>query len=193
MTHCILPTDIELAKKLLEASRSDNAIVAALVQRGVQSANAAQLVTDLRSGRQVAPEIPAGLGIAARRRSHTHRSAHRSESEPASNPSEPAPRSERRTHQHEHARKHSSTLWLLAAVPICFAVVIVGMLISKRLHHEPEDSTPNAIQPTAPAQATTPAATQKSPPAVKPGQTAPGKAGPGTAADSPNTPAPRSR
>ena len=57
MTHKILQSDIELARKQLEAKRSDAEIVAALERRGIEPDKAAQLVQDLREGKPVSPEI----------------------------------------------------------------------------------------------------------------------------------------
>src|SRR5262245_54502085 len=95
MTHCILPTDIELVKKLLAASRPDNAIVAALVHRGIDTASAAQLVTDLRNGRPVAPQIPPGLELSTKRRSRSRRESRRSRPQAAAPSAESTPQSER--------------------------------------------------------------------------------------------------
>jgi hypothetical protein len=57
MTHHILQSDIELARKLLAANRPEAEIVAALTRRGVEPAKATRLVEDLQCGRAVAPEI----------------------------------------------------------------------------------------------------------------------------------------
>jgi hypothetical protein len=166
MTHCILLTDIELAKKLVTAGRPDSAIVAALAQRGVDSADAAQLVADLRDGRQVTPQIPAGLELGSRRRSRSRRPEQPSGPQQPSRGPETSPRPERAAERHSDAPKKSSTFWLIAVVPICFVVAIIGVLISNHLHRVAEDAPPNKAQPAAPAPAAVaPAGTsQKAPP-----------------------------
>jgi hypothetical protein len=140
MTRCILPTDIELAKKLLTAKRPNNTIVAALVHRGIDSVGAAQLVADLREGRQVTPEIPPGLEISTRRRSRSRRTSSQGDAQP-SGAAEPQSHSEPVAERSsEHHRKSASTFWLLGAVPVCFAAVIIGVLISNHLHRTGDDA-----------------------------------------------------
>jgi hypothetical protein len=197
MTHCILPTDIELAKKLLTSSRPDNVIISALVQRGVDSASAAQLVTDLRNGRQVAPQIPAGLGMVFKRRSRSRKAESPSEPQPAAPASETHPQPRRTRERHSDTRKSSSTFWLIAAVPICFVTVIIGVLISNHRRRNAEEAPPSQSQPAAPARAATSpaAATSKAPSVAASSMSAVGKKGSGTeqlpAAGSTNTPAPQ--
>jgi hypothetical protein len=179
MTHCILTTDIELAKKLLTAARPDSAIIAALVQRGIDSASAAQLVTDLRNGRQVIPQIPAGMEAPSKRRSRSRRE-HRSSEQPSAPASaEATPRREHAHEHHSHSRKESSNFWLLAAVPICFVAVIIGILVSK-FHRTPEEEPSNKLQPAASAHEMTPAAATAPKTAApgSPAQSAAGKKGP---------------
>ena len=149
MTPYILPTDIELAKKFLATSRPDDVIVAALVHRGIESANAAQLVADLRAGRAVASQIPAELGISSKHHSRSRRAGHRSEAPPAEAP--PPSRPERSAEPPPGSRKNTSTLLLIAAVPICFAAVIIGVLISNHLRRAGEE--PPADKPLTAASA----------------------------------------
>jgi hypothetical protein len=197
MTHSILPSDIELAKRLLTASRPDSTIVAALVQRGVDSANATQLVTDLRSGRQVVPEIPAGLEMASRRRSRSRRNANPSEPHQSTPAPETHAKPGRAVERHADARKNSSTLWLLAAVPICFVAVIIGVLISNHRRRAEEEPQPNKSQPAASVPAAKPVAPkdQKAPSASSPVQSPTGKTATGVAqlpaAGTSNAPAPQ--
>jgi hypothetical protein len=199
MTHCILTTDIELAKKLLTGARPDGAIIAALVQRGVDSASAAQLVADLRSGRHVKPQVPDGMGIVAKRRSRSRREHRSSESSPASASSETSSRHEHAHEHHSHSNKpkHSSTFWMLAAVPICFGAVIIGVLISNHLRREPDDAPSSKGGPAATAPETPPpaAASPKTTAPGTPAQKAVGNPGPASAslpaAGTSNAPAPK--
>jgi hypothetical protein len=181
MTHSILPTDIELAKNLLKASRPDSAIIAALVHRGIETATAAQLVSDLRNGRPVSPQIPAGLEIGFKHRSGSKKHRHESEPQAAPLDAETAPRPQREPERHHGERKSPSTLWMLAAVPICFVVVIVGVLISNYLRRREQEPPPNPPQQAAPARelAPAPSTPQKAPPAGAPAQSALGKTSPG--------------
>ena len=148
MTPYILPTDIELAVKLLAAGRPDSVIVAALVRRGVDAAAANQIVVDLREGRKVMPQIPLGLEIAAGGRSRPRGVAQPGEQE-ASQPRGPRRRSEPVAQKPAEGQKSSRALWIIAAVPICFGVVILGVLISNRLHRAGDDAQPAKPRTTA--------------------------------------------
>jgi hypothetical protein len=53
MTREILETDIEFARRLLEEDRLDSDIIRALGLRGIEAANSANLLTDLRAGRKI--------------------------------------------------------------------------------------------------------------------------------------------
>jgi len=150
MTRCILPTDIELAKKLLTARRPDDAIVTALVHRGIESSGAAQLVADLRSGRPVAPQIPDGLAISPRRRSRSRRASSESEPQQPSRVSEPDRRREGPL-EPKAEPKHTSTVWLIAAIPVCFVAVTIGVLISNHRHRTADDAAATKAQPAASA------------------------------------------
>src|SRR4051812_38412769 len=56
MTHDVLQSDIELAERMIEASRPDIEIIAALDARRIDRSRATQLVQDLRSGKKVEPD-----------------------------------------------------------------------------------------------------------------------------------------
>lgn len=55
MTQDILQSDLNIARRLIEAKSPDTEIVAALVRRGVAPAKASQVVNDLRMGNTVRP------------------------------------------------------------------------------------------------------------------------------------------
>ena len=57
MTNNLLVSDIDLAERLLKAGSQDTQIIAALGKRGIEVANATQLVHDLRGGLRVKPEL----------------------------------------------------------------------------------------------------------------------------------------
>jgi hypothetical protein len=139
MTHCILPADIEFAKRLLTTNRPEGAIVAALVQRGVESASALQLVTDLREGRKVTPQIPSGLEIGPGRRSRSKRPQDPSQSSPPPVSSAPSVRREQPSQRRSENRKGSPALWLFAAIPALLAIIVIGVIISNRLRRAGAD------------------------------------------------------
>jgi hypothetical protein len=58
MTNDILQSDIDLARKLLDANRPADEIVVALGYRGINGNRAAQLVADLQAGKAVEPDRP---------------------------------------------------------------------------------------------------------------------------------------
>ena len=57
MTSEILYTDIECARELLNKGRSDELIIKALSLRGVAPAAAATLLTGLRNGEKMRPDM----------------------------------------------------------------------------------------------------------------------------------------
>ncbi|HVM50456.1 MAG TPA: hypothetical protein VMU04_20685 [Candidatus Acidoferrum sp.] len=178
MTRSILPTDIDLAKRLLGTNRGDAAVIRALVQRGIESDAATQLVADLRRGEDVEPQFNVGLGIAPVRLA-ARESAEQPVETPAPAPAPgpapasrvpapapaaaarepaPAPAPARRERVQPSARPRRSAFWALAAVPLCFVVVITGSLISRHLHREAEDATTAPKGAAASARPSAPAA-----------------------------------
>jgi hypothetical protein len=75
MTNRILQTDIELAKKLIQAGRPDSEVAKALTFRRIDHHKAEQLVAALKAGQEVAPEmdvnVEAAQSLKARRSSTT--------------------------------------------------------------------------------------------------------------------------
>ena len=57
MTREILDSDVEFAQRLLGEGRSDKEIAVALGLRGIEPAQAADLLTDLRKGRKIRPKM----------------------------------------------------------------------------------------------------------------------------------------
>jgi hypothetical protein len=129
MTRNLLPTDIELASRLVADGRSSDNVVAALVSRGVDAATAAQVADDLLHGRKVEPEIPATLEIAPRRR--------RSK---GSQPQQPPPPASPSAGEESHRRRRtrppgpkpqvSILAWLLG-IAVCGALVVATVLLIK--------------------------------------------------------------
>jgi hypothetical protein len=65
MIREILSSDVEFAQGMLNCSHSDAEILAHLTSRGVEPAKAAQLLDDLRHGRQPSFQFAYGLGVSA--------------------------------------------------------------------------------------------------------------------------------
>lgn len=78
MTHGVVQSDIELAKKLVEAGCHDAAICATLCWRGVDAIKAAGLVQDLRQGKLTQPQLPLVPGQLRRHRHLRHSSPKKS-------------------------------------------------------------------------------------------------------------------
>jgi hypothetical protein len=68
MTHDILQSDIEIARRLRDGNRPDEEILQTLARRGVASDKAAELLDDLRNGRRVVAREPLGMEFVPRRR-----------------------------------------------------------------------------------------------------------------------------
>jgi hypothetical protein len=58
MIHEILAADVEFARSMINSSHSDAEILAYLASRGLDPTQAAQLVDDLRHGRQPSVQLP---------------------------------------------------------------------------------------------------------------------------------------
>ncbi len=131
MTSDILQSDIELATRLRGDQRPDDEIISALTHRGVDPAKAAQLLDDLRNGKNVTGQSALAPELGLRRRSRTVSAAPASGERPPSrspaakhrSPSAPpAPR--------ERARSKLSPGLLLALAAV--ALVLVGFVLFPR-------------------------------------------------------------
>ncbi len=169
MTNNILPTDIEFATKLLAANQDDAAIVTALVHRGIESATATQMVVDLRSGRKVTPQIPSSLEIAPGRRSGSRSAATQREFAQASRALDPGTPRRRSASRSPGGRKTSSSLWIVAAVPVCLVAVGLVLLVANRLRHSGDDaSADKPLKAASTRQSASPADARATEPLAKP-------------------------
>ena len=109
MIHEILPSDVELARGMLDSSHSDAEILAYLASRGIEPSKAAELVDDLRHGRTPTTQFPYGPGAAARRATVEPRAADRQAHQTPDSP----PR-------HSHRRKHKRS-----AIPWWFVLLVL--------------------------------------------------------------------
>jgi hypothetical protein len=111
MIEEILPSDVEFARELLRGSRSEAEILAALASRGINSAQASQMLEDLRQGREPNSRSDLALGSKVRRE------------EPDLEMASAHP-SHRSVSRHRHSRYHhhrqTGALWWFALLAIVF-------------------------------------------------------------------------
>jgi hypothetical protein len=117
MTHDILQSDLDVAKRLIRANGTDAEIVEALTARGVAPIKALQVARDLRFGKLVTPFNPAAPGVELRDMSDPP------EAEPAKpRRINPAPkRSEWGRESKWSGRKSKAPFWIVVFLGLCFA------------------------------------------------------------------------
>lgn len=146
MTHNILPTDIELATRLLAAGRPDDAVITAMVHRGIDPTAAAQLVDDLRNGRRVTSQLPAGLEITPGRRSRSRRDAPSTDAPGVSGAPEPSARRQGSGRRRSESRKGFPALGIIIAAVVCVAAIVTGVLVWNHLRRPSEESHSDSQQ-----------------------------------------------
>lgn len=119
MIHEILPSDVELAKGMLDASHSDQEILASLAARGIAPAKAVELVDTLRRGQTPHIPFPPGLPVARHRREASPRASHSSP---------PEKRHVSREHSHRNKLK-ASARWLWVVVVAVIFTVAIGYVL----------------------------------------------------------------
>ncbi|HOC56099.1 MAG TPA: hypothetical protein PKI20_10795 [Verrucomicrobiota bacterium] len=120
MIHEILPSDVEFAKGMLDASHSDEEIRTSLAARGIEPAKAAALVDTLRHGQTPHIPFPPGLPVAR----HHHEA-----SPSASNSPPPEKRHVSREHFHRNKLKASARWLWVVVVAVIFTVAIGYVLL----------------------------------------------------------------
>jgi hypothetical protein len=134
MTHDVLQSDIELATRLRDDHRSNEEIILALVQRGVDPGKAAQLADDLRSGRKATVESPLPAELTLARRSRSRGSARRASYNPPRRSPEPESRRAPPAQSPASGRKKPAVIWLVAAALAVLAIGVVGIALFQRAH-----------------------------------------------------------
>jgi hypothetical protein len=139
MTHDILPSDIDLANKLRSAGHSDEDIITSLVHRGIDRAEATQLLDDLRNGRPVKTKMQKGLETTPRRRSRERRSEglregeRENESRPDRERQSHAPSSKEEPHRERRSKpeekKKGFRFWPWVLVFLIFLSASVGGMV----------------------------------------------------------------
>jgi hypothetical protein len=124
MTNDILQSDIDLARKLLDANHPADEIVAALGYRGINGNRAAQLVADLQAGKAVEPDKPISINLPSP-----------SEQQPSRKITPPELAAEPPQRSRSRQKKSNPFPWFtiiaLAAAAVC---VIAFVLLSRKSH-----------------------------------------------------------
>lgn len=161
MTHDILQSDIELAKRLRDSQHPDEEIIRALVHRGIEAGIAAQFVDDLRSGKKVTAQSPTPAEFAPRRHSRSGRTAPRMREDRAARPPAAEAPSQPEAPPARQDRKNPKRLWQLLAVLAGLALLVIGITLFLRGKvgiSSPEGPGPAGTAEPAPPQAPTNAA-----------------------------------
>jgi hypothetical protein len=130
MTNDILQSDIDLARRLLDAHRPADEIVAALGYRGINGNRATQLVTDLQSGKPVEPDKPITISLPSRpiEEAPPSEQQHSRKSTPAELAGEQPPRVLPRR------RKSNTFLWFTIAVAAAAVCLVAFALLGRKSH-----------------------------------------------------------
>lgn len=125
MIRDILQSDVEFAIRLTNENLAEAEVIQALVRRGVDPAKAAQLVHDLRDGKQVSCDPAAALEFTPRRRSRSRGNSSGTGASPSPGSAGTAAHRERPT-----ARRRGSPLfWKLFAILVVLALLVVGLVL----------------------------------------------------------------
>jgi hypothetical protein len=129
MTNDILQTDIDLARRLLDASRPADEIVAALVYRGINPNRAAQLVADLQAGKVVEPDKPITINLPSTALYETSRP------EQQQNPKAVSTELAQEASQRSRSRPRKSMPWFtLLALAAATVSVAAFVLLNRKSH-----------------------------------------------------------
>ena len=147
MTHDILQSDVTLARRLLDEQRPDPEIILALTHRGVDSARAAKLLEDLRSGGKVVVQsvLPAEMRLSRRSRSRKG-SPERGEGSPARS-GKPASRRPPSAARVPGGPKNPTNIRGVVLVIVILVLIAAGFTLFRRSHAEapaPAEQGPKA-------------------------------------------------
>jgi hypothetical protein len=130
MTNDILQSDIDLARRLLDAGRPADEIVAALGYRGINANRAARLVADLQAGKTVEPDKPIAINLPSRTIEETAPSGQQ-----LSRRSTQADLPERPQNSRSMQRKAHSFPWFTMIALAAAAVCVVSFVLLNRKSH----------------------------------------------------------
>lgn len=150
MTHDVLRADIDLATRLRDDHRPDDEIILALVHRGVDPGQAAQLLDDLRKGIKPTPQSPVPPEMTLARRSRTR-------SVPPGNGPTRSSRSSRATSRDgspaqtaDRGRKRTAVFWLTVVIFVVLVIAAGTFILIQRYKaatNAPEKQKPKAAIP----------------------------------------------
>lgn len=146
MTNDILQSDIDLARRLLDAGRPASEVVAALGHRGIESPRATQLVADLQAGKRVEPDQPIKISLPSKTSNPTISSG----PEPLRQPSPGDSPGDRP--QYVQSRKQSRggfpwfTIIALASVAVCITAFVTLSRKSHKTGIDPAKSESGKIE-----------------------------------------------
>jgi hypothetical protein len=125
MTHDILPSDVAFARGLLKGIQPDSEIINSLAARSIEPAKAAQLIDDLRHGRDPKVQMHFVLGVRPK------------EANPPATPQVPvtapsAPR--RKKHKRSRVSWWAIALGMIVLWAIWYAWLKLGADASRDLH-----------------------------------------------------------
>lgn len=129
MTHDILQSDIDLARRLVERGRPDDEVVAALAYRGIDSSRAAGLVAALQDGKAVEADKPIAINLPRKTTAEAIAAKSQHQTLPVYSRAEGSPRSKAKR-QKTNAFPWFTTI-VLASVAVCGGVFI---LLSRKSH-----------------------------------------------------------
>jgi hypothetical protein len=131
MTNDILQSDIDLARRLLDARRPSEEIVAALTYRGINGDRAAQLIAALQAGKTVEPDRPITISLPSK----TVEETAPSEPQYSRKSTVSASAAERPQESRPSRRGGGAFPWFtaiaLAAAAVCFGAFV---LVSRKSH-----------------------------------------------------------
>jgi hypothetical protein len=152
MTHDVLRADIDLAIRLRDDHRPDDEIILALVHRGVDPGQAAQLLDNLSKGIKPTPQSPPSPEMALGRRSRTKSVPPGNEPTRSSHSSRATARNGSSARSAGQGRKRTAVFWLTIAIFVGL-VIAAGTIILIQRHkantNPPEEQEPKAAIPKA--------------------------------------------
>ena len=119
MTNQVLQSDIDVARRLLDAGRTDEEVLTALLCRNIAADRAVQLLTDLRRGLRVEPDVPEMGPLTGVRRTSTTHHDWRSDTE-----------------DYSARQPRRNVPWFMAALIAALVICTTAVILSNHSTHE---------------------------------------------------------
>jgi hypothetical protein len=142
MTNDILQSDIDLARRLLDAGRPADEIVATLGYRGINGTRAVQLVAELQAGKTVEPDKPIAIKLPSGTSEGSAVSAHQPGRSSAQGDLPERPQNSRSTQ-----RKAHSFPWFTIIALVAAAVSVAAFVLLSRKSHTSDSNDQDRSQP----------------------------------------------